>query len=441
MLVSQLVAAAPAPAPPPSAAPSPPAALALPAGWQQHPQDPQYAWNPSTGQIVPVSQLVAQQPQQPQAGVPSYGRSQADWGEQSLDAADEAYERSQMRDGILWLNFPDLVKDEASMLLRMLPAWDKSGRNAWVDSQKHRIPARLVPNPPGQSEVVYVECPARSEGGSGQPCAICAVADASQVDGIKEMRARASGIWQAMNLSNPQVHYHTVNGQQMIVPGVFRAPKTLHDDLIQLGRVCRVENGGSGAHFTSPIAGFPVEVIRKRVNNGKRPPMNVEYSVVHHAHRGGPIDPSVFPSYLIDLLFKAKFWRSSEDIAQIAANIQQAFAAPPPQNQQVYVPPGYQQQGWHGQAAAPALPPRGVAQPSGAAPQAPATAWVPPLPPPASALPASAAAPQLPPPQAPGIAPPLPGAAPPLPGAAPPLPGPGMPGGFGAVDDPNKPPF
>lgn len=439
--------------------------VGLPPGWTQHPQDPRYAYN-AQGQVAEVTALATHAPQAPATPqgpvLPVGTRGAESWGEQSLARAEEAATASaaSTRDGVLWLDFPDFTGSESSMLLRFLWPWEKTdpGRNAWVESARHRLPSHFVPG--GSGQITYVDCPQLSEVPHPVACPICAVAGrlrGANVEGARDLPARKGAIWQVINLSNPQIHYQTINGQSMVVPAVFRVGKTLQDALHNISlSVCNEKKGGSGNHFTSPLAGFPIEVIKKRVQNGKPPPLNIEYDAQHHAHQAGPLDPRLFPTFLYDLTERI-FLRPLAELEQIARNIEAALVAAPPAAPSVhggygqpasaygYQPPppppapsGYQA------PAAPRMSPPAQAAPaqlpgyhpplpqSNAAPPAPPPppAVAPPVyhPPPAQAAPALPAggAPPLPPPRAPG----LPAHAPPLPATG--NPAPGMPGSWPA---------
>lgn len=437
---------------PPAAPPAP--VPQLPPGWTLHPSDPAWAYS-AQGQVVEVRVLLQQSqvqvpPQAQAAALPAGVHGAAEWGEQSVEQAAAAAAASEVRDGVLWLDFPEMHGGEVSMLLRFLPAWAKltPGRNAWVDQARHCVSNLFVKNNPMRGENTWVECPQYSETSNRLTCPICAVVERlKMVEGVRDMAVRRAGLWQVLNLSNPQIHYQVVGGQNLVVPAVFRAGKQLHDAILAQNRVCETKNGGSGNHFTSPLAGFPIEVVKKRGKVPAKGLMNIEYDATHHAHQAGPIDPRIFPSFLYDLIAKCQYWRPMAELEEIAAAISAAYSPQAQPSQPPAVPASYVPAGGYpaapgahvpppassyaapppsayGHQAAPGLlpPPPPHAAP-GVLPAPPPVAAAPAVPPPAVGGPPPLPAGALPPPRAPGL-----GTAPPAPVAG--NPPPGMPGGY-----------
>jgi hypothetical protein len=446
--------------------------MQLPAGYQVHPQNPQYMWNPATNDVKPMAAMApapAAPPVAQAVGEVAYGTLDVD------AAAAEEKDPGVFGSGsknLIWLDFPPLGKQvgaESFLLVRLLPPWAVGVGRAHVKSARHRVPAELVPNAAPERKFYYRDC-FDSKGGPGN----CPLDNAFKTLAenpdqypdaekyIEEIKPRASVAWQCINLSEPAKHFvQMVNeaGQPVvnadgtpayrIIPAVLRMGNQLHLDILKFIR----EKGDP----THPDAGYTMKLSRRRTGTGR---FNVEYSAMDMEH--GPLHPSLRPvlANLVNLREQLIEFVPREEMEAIAANLLRKFGVGMPQptmampgmgQPMAWVPhPGMP--GWEYNA-------QGQVRQIGANPSAlPAVPASPPMPPAAPApyppspgvaaaagmqmpvLPPMAQPPQ-PPPMAPGWPagqvtelsgqlPPMPPAVaqpPPMPAAAPPAPPAGLP--------------
>lgn len=458
--------------------------MTLLAGWQVHPENPAYGWNPATNGVKPIQEVTGTPALAAPVAAPAPAQAAApapmEFGAQDLDAASQDLARGQERASFtrdsnwIWLSFMQNVI-EAVLLLRFMPPWARDERKAYIESARHRIYARLVPDAPEGRDIMYFDC-FDMVGGPGN-CPLCRVIMNDVVNSTtqgadefaKESKARPSMLWQAVNLLDPASHYQEITDptgqtQMAIVPGLFRIGPMMHNALLECFR-----NGD----FTHMDIGYPIECIRKKTGSLR---YDVDYKANHQAQNAGRIDESLITVLynLVDLRKEGIIFNKAERMELVAQNILSYYGSA--SGGQVagqiggWVPhpssPGWEYDPQTGnvrqiavaptppaQAALPAPAPAQAAAPAPAAqvvghpppaqfvpstpvlaqPAAPALASVPtppapitagqvPISPPAP--PAPPAAPVqgvIPPPAAPGIA-----AAPTAP-AQPPVPAPGMP--------------
>ena len=408
----------------------------LPDGWLQHPDNPAYMYHTVTNQValIPQEQVAALPPVLPptQEQAPTPAQEQA-WGQQDLGEAQKDLETGKARsdfsrDGnFVWVNFPRKASEE-SIISRFLPPWGRTERKAYIESFRHRIYSRLVPDPPENRDTLSYDC-LDLPGGPGN-CDICAANDIvvnSSVQGADEFYAmakrRPSAVWQMLNTQDPQSHYQTLkdsNGQEYtgIVPGLFRMGPQLHNAVLSCFR-----NGD----FTHHQAGYPVELIRKETGKGK---YDVVYTANHMAHHAGSIDNSMVGVLyqLINLRKECIIFNKKDKFQAIAQNILSYYGGA--SHAQAQVPAQLEQWVAHPQSPGWEYNPvtRAVRQIQQAPPPAPVAAqpvYQPPVPPPAVGASPMAGNPPPPPPVAPGLAAGV------QPSQVPPVAAPGMPSAVG----------
>jgi hypothetical protein len=418
--------------------------MSLPPGWQIHPKDPRYMWNPQTNEVVPVAAM---------DGDASTARA---YGDLNPDDEEAAFRERAFQGGdVVWLKFPPLGKetdDQCHLVLRLLPPWSREETKASVMTGRHRIPADLVPDAREGAEYVYVGC-FDVKGGPGK-CPIDNARLKIQESGpqgakfAKNTSTRLEFAWQAIDLEAPDKHWMQAVGEDgaPIVGQDGKPVWTVRPGIIQLkkqgmtGVIMLLKNQGD---MTNPDGGYPVKIIQQRTGPARQ---NVKYHVV--GLDKGPLDESLRPvlDNLVDLRQQVRRFRSREDMEAIAERMLERFAVGSPASEpQSSAPPPLGGGGqWvpHPQdaayeyhtstkqirkreVAAPPLPSSGVPSlPGGnAAPPPPSQASVPPPPPPSQEAPppTQASAPPPPPRGAPG-----------------PAPGPGMPGA--GAEQPPPPP-
>ena len=447
---------------------------ALPAGWTRHPDNPEYAYNAATGSVVLANTLPAATP-----AVRSYG-------EQDMEQALRDYEASAQGSGNLgergffWLDFPDYPSasvNEVSVTLRVLPPWSMNERVCYLPTLRHRVPTRLVPGSDGKKEASYIEC-WNDPAGPGN-CPICHVlgtmTDRPELQTfIREVRARASTLWQAINVNEPSKHLQLgrdAHGREVVTavyPGVLRAGIQLNAAMMALFKHAGKDRSGALINFVSPESGCPIELVKSRDPHSNKPAqLNVEYAAHALSQLNGPIEPHYQPvlDRLVDLRAKCVQFADSPTMEGVAVNMQhhaRTLAASAPQAAgrggyaQPPMPSPYAQPAPYAPPPMPAPAPAVVWMPHpdsptheyNAAGQIRLRAATPSLPPAPPALPpAPPAAPPAPPAAPPAMAlPPAPPAAPPAPpappvaGALPPATAPGLPPGAVAPAPPAFPP-
>ena len=398
--------------------------MQLPPGYQLHPQNPEYMWNPSNNDVrkVPTPQAAPPIPPAPQAAPQAaMPAAQPSYGTVDVSAlADDGGVFGKGHSRRLWLNIP---KGEGlgttHLLARLLPPWRPDLHIPYVKYAQHRLPAALVPNA-GDRQAVYVIC-FDTHGGPGH-CPVCAACrdceNGENANTLKQYRARPQYVWQGLNLEKLDDHFRQridpatqqavidANGQYVydVVPGILQVPTSLHGSIITFFQ--EPEKGDA----THPETGYAMKLKRTKTGSGR---LDVEYTAMDMAK--SPLDPQLKPvlANLIDLQAEMVKFHSAEEMAEMARNIRQQYGASPVV--QGYAP-GY------APAPIPAAPPA-YQPPMGA----PAPAPMPQAPP--APMPMAAPVP-LPPPTAPGG---IPTAAPAVahPDVPPaPPPPPGVPGGL-----------
>jgi len=440
---------------------------ALPAGWIRHPDNPDYAYNAATGSVVLAGTLPAASP-----AVRSYG-------EQDMEQALRDYEASASGSGNLgergffWLDFPDYPSatvNEVSITLRVLPPWSMSERVCYLPTLRHRVPTRLVPGSDGKKDAAYIEC-WNDPAGPGN-CPICQVlgtmTDRPELQTfIRETRARASTLWQAINVNDPSKHLQLgrdAHGREVVTavyPGVLRAGIQLNAAMMALFKHAGKDRSGALINFVSPESGCPIELVKSRDPHSNKPAqLNVEYAAHALSQLNGPIEPHFQPvlDRLVDLRAKCVTFSDSPTMEGVAVNMTHHARTLTAQSQPAGGARGYAQPPMPAPYAPPAPPPMPA--------PAPAVVWMPhpdsptheynaagqirlraappaapPAPPPPPALPPAppAAPPAMALPPAPPAAPPAP-PAPPVAGALPPATAPGLPPGAVAPAPPAFPP-
>jgi len=395
----------------------------LPPGYQRHPNNPNYIWNPSTNDVRAMPMEQPPPPVMPPAQAPvQVSMPEQTWGQQDLDQAAQDLATGKARsdfssDGnFIYVGFPRQANEEI-ILSRFLPPWGRTERKAYIESFRHRLYARLIPDPPTNRDFISFDC-FDNPGGPGN-CDICAALEvilnnssATGVDDFHGMAKRKpSAVWQMLNLQDPAKHYQTIKdaqGQeaQGIVPGLFRVGPQLHNAILACFR-----NGD----FTHHQIGFPIECIRNKTGGGT---FDVEYKANHMAHHAGPIDPSLVSVLynLVNLRDKAIIFHKREKFQAIAQNIISFYGGG--NRGQVQVPaqvgqwiPHPQSPGWEYHSVTRQVRQIQAAPPPVAALPAPPVAQLPAYAPPAQMA--------SPPPVQASYAPPIPGQAPPPPVAPP----------------------
>ncbi len=419
----------------------------LPPGYQIHPQNPAYMWNPTTKDVRPLQQAA---PAVPAASAPAptappggYTPPPAEYAYGALDV-DEAAEEEK-NPGVfggssnkshVWLDFPPLpkpVNSEVHMLVRLLPPWAVTVRKAHVKCARHRLPAALVPNLPPQRQWAYIDC-FDSKGGPGNCPLDEALRDVAEKAAgaetfVKDAKPGAAIYWQALDLLEPTKHYIQLLDQAgqpvanpdgtpayRIIPGIARIKPTLHGDILRYIR----EKGDP----THPDKGYVMKLTKKRTGTQK---FDVKYSAIDGEK--GPLHPSLRPvlASLVDLSSLIEF-KPRAEMEVIAQNIRRRWGLGMPQP---YVGgplpdggpwfPHPQQPGFEYNAQHQIRPVGGMAAAASPPPPVPAVPVMPPAPPVAAAVaPPVAGPPPMPP--APPVAPAVPQAAPAAPVGAPPAP-------------------
>lgn len=434
----------------------------LPPGYQVHPQNPAWMWNPATNDMQPIPQQAPAAPpvpmQQPQAAPADYSGLNETEVNADLSGVQVFQRRAK---NFVWLDLPKLEKHtgaESQILFRPLPG--PPGAKTYVKVARHRIFSDLVPNAREGSQFTYRDC-LDSQGGPGN----CPIDNAmKQLEDIPDadnftswLRPRAAIYWQGIDLSDPSKHFvqaTDANGQPLVnpdgspvysvIPGVFRMTASLHKDILKYFRP-----KGDPTHYQN---GYSLWLSRRRTGGGQ---FDVEYSAVDAEH--GPLHESLMPvlNNLVDLQKEVVDFRPHAEMQAIADRMLQKYQLGGPGMQQTpwsphQTMPGYEYNP-HGQvrpmAGMPPMPPTQVQVPGGypggmGPPGATPPGYAAPPPPPApmAAPMLPPAAPPGPPPAPPGppaaVMPPAPPMAPPGPPPAPPgppaahLPPPSAPGGI-----------
>lgn len=261
-------------------------------GWGPHPNDPtgQWAYNPSTNEVKPRSEVLAVTPPTPQhtaaAAAPGFGTVVAgDYEYIPIDMQEQADQRLfEGRGDLIWLDIPAVGKnvgDEASLIVRLLPAFSATRRIASVVTGRHSIPAELHPGAHENAEVKFETC-FNISGGPGN-CPFCdAVSDIKAAFGDNEdakkfvdnVKVRSGHLWQGLDMNDLRKHYVALkdergaplldaSGQPMykLVPGLVRVGNQLQGELKSLLEV--------KGDFTNPFAGYNVRMQRKRDGKGR----------------------------------------------------------------------------------------------------------------------------------------------------------------------------
>jgi hypothetical protein len=423
----------------------------LPPGWTQHPENPEYAYNAT--EVRKIADLIGVQPPPPPTvpmspAVPQVqGQGQPSYGAMDMGVAES--DGFAMKSGFeggddLWLNFPELPKQEGSyveIVPRFLPPWAPGETRAYVLVTAMWVPKDLFPNSKADKAEYVVSY--NNDGGPGN-CPVAAAVDTvvagrkvKDLDrAIAMMRPKTQMYWQALNMRDPRVHcvqrkdlntgmiMCDAQGQPTyeIKPAFVRIPQTLYPDMLYQASRLGTANG-KPVDFTFPDArGFSFTIKKQR--KGSRE-MDVKYDA--YADPPSPIPEYLLPVLrnLVDLRKRFFVYKSAEEMQQCAQNILSAFG----RSATSQVPQGYptqSQQPSYGQ-----LYPGGAPQPPApAVPNQLPGGWAPPPPaqpqmPPPAAYPGAPQqpvypAPQQPPAGYPGY--PAPGANPPSPVGPPPAP-------------------
>ena len=414
-------AAAPAPPAPPALPPAAAAPATLPAGWAPHPSDPRYGFNAATQEVRLLTELTGPPPDIP--GGPPLQFGEQDMAKADVDRQAAAARSTFSNDGkYVYLDFPDMHGVEVTMLLRLFPPFPAGKQTAYVEYMRHRVYRKFVPDGDPQKDIKYYDC-LNSPNGPGN-CPLCRVMmnnlQTSQREGaaefVKMAKAKPVALWQGVDTLRPEIHTkeitnpHTGAKESILVPGILRVSSSLHNAMLSCFR---------HGNFTDPTNGFPVEAIKRVGKNPARGKMNIDYDADHHAHTAGPIDASLWPTLhnAVDLVKDGLYFEKVEVLEKVAQNILLEY--------------GDVGGAVAGTPAAPGAMPAGFV-PHPSAPgymYNPQTTAVLPMPAPMSSAPAAPPAPPMPPAAAtPSAAPPAPPAAPPAPppapaaGAAPPVP-------------------
>ena len=423
--------------------------MSIPAGWAAHPSAPGWIYNT----VNPAEMREFSAPP-PAPAVPPAAVGQMGYGTLDVEAASVEHDALQARaagqfDRKMFIDFADLggaINSEATLLVRLLPPWASGSRYAWAKSARYRLDAGLIPDPPENKKIVYVDSWDIQGGPGNDPVGkvIEEMANSGNEEAqkaAKRFKAKPRIYWQCLDLQDPQKHFAQVkdatgtpqldaSGQPLwtVVPGVVAMGNQLHRRLLSF-----IKEKGDCTH---PDFGYAMKLKKIRTGRGD---MDVGYDAMDLEKAA--IDPSMRAvlGNLMDLNKECIWFRDAEVMQGIAANLRAKYlagtaapwSAPAPQ------PPHTQS------ASAPQLPAGWVVHPS-----SPAHAWhqptnkvelignlLPPTPPPPPPAPPvyvappvqapPAYAPPLPPPAAPG----LPPGPPPAPGAyAPPVYPPATPG-------------
>ncbi len=444
--------------------------MQLPPGYQVHPQNPAYMWNPTNNDVRPVQPAVPAPPQAAPApvaqpapvaapvqqvpGAATYGT--VDIGAVSQDDGHVFSQREKKH--FIDVPTPTTVGHANSKIVRLLPPWSPARSIPYAKFAMHRITKAFAPNI-GDRQALYVTC-YDTDGGPGN-CPIDAARKAvlerdpgnAAVEGLGP---RGQYVWQALEMENLNAHFHQRVDQATqqpvigpdgrpvydIVPGIIKTGGQLWKAIVAFFR-----EKGDATHIET---GYTLKITKTKTGPLD---MNVTWSAMDQAP--SRLDDQLRPvlANLYDLQTEFVQYRSAEEMQGIANLIlaggqqeqpdQQSFYDPPPGAQ--YVPPPGQPLSSMAGAVSPGnvgVPPQAqppMMQPPVQVPMVQPQAQPPMMQPPATVPPAN-----LPPVQAPGG---LPVAAPPFPAAQPqaavpptPPPAPGLPGGFTPPDAAAVPP-
>ena len=416
--------------------------MQLPPGYQPHPNDPRYMWNPQTQDVQPIPQQMAPiAPPVAAQGDPFADYQDTDvseWLKQHESSVRQTMGFTQREKNHMFIDFPQLtaVGEEAALTVRLVDDFkDPKHKDRSVAVSRHRMMTVYMPFYKGDRQWQYLPC--FNNIGGPQDCPICksledcaAVPQPEIVKHLANFKPRTKLCWKCILLDDPTKHYVQVLDEQgtpvpdgagnpayKMVPGVIRLPKTLHEKILTI-----MQHNGNPSH---PRTGYPLLLIKKKTGPEA---INITYDAI--SRPAAPIDPQLYPMFSaendIDLrkeVLLDRFWRR-EDMVAIGEALRQkaglagASAQVPGAIGDGWLP--HTTPGWEYHSETRQVRP--VQAPPATPPMAAPPAALPPVP---QALPAAPVQPSLPGtgPMPPGFAPvhePAPAAA--APPAAPPAP-------------------